>query len=103
MDIILELFDTFVFDPIYAQILPASPRRAPYGSFKDGASNATLSSRREIPTSFVYEPASQYLSFTPSKSAYMSSWNRDNIYRQAISLYLITWYRFSPFYQEKAS
>lgn len=90
MDFILEGFDTFLFDPIYATLFPATP----YGAFKNIA-NATISSR-EIPTTFrnnfVYEPSSKYLSLTPSSYAYTTSWTRDDIGRQALSLFLITWY-----------
>jgi len=44
-----------------------------------------------MPTAYSYEPASQFMSFEPSDFAYMSQWPRDNIYRQAFNLFLITW------------
>jgi lathosterol oxidase len=95
MDVVLELADTFLFDPLYATLLPASTP-----SF---VGNATLSSMREEPTGFVvphatwqYEPSTQFFSVTPSKYAYMSQWTRDDWRRQALSLYLITWYAPSP-------
>ena len=92
MDLVLELFDTFLFDPIYATLLPAHTT-----SF---APNATFSSMREVPTGTPYipqstwefKPASQYLSFTPRKYAYMSQWPRDDWRRQFLTLFLITWY-----------
>lgn len=87
MDVVLEAFDTFLFDRLYASVLPAFPQ-----TFSNQAKvpNATYSSARQRPTSYNYEPASQYLSFEPSDFAYMSQWPRNNMYRQAISLYLIT-------------
>ncbi|KAL1608378.1 c-5 sterol desaturase [Paraconiothyrium brasiliense] len=91
MDLVLEGFDSFLFDPIYATLLPAkTPGLSP---------NATFSSLREVPTAasyaaqnnWQYEPASQYLSFTPGKYAYMSEWARDDWRRQLVTLFLITW------------
>ncbi|MCJ1449275.1 MAG: c-5 sterol desaturase [Stictis urceolatum] len=39
----------------------------------------------------LYKPASQYLKLEPSQYAYMSALPRDNVWRQGITLYLITW------------
>lgn len=91
MDVVLEVFDTFLFDPVYATLLPASP--VSYGfSFPP---QATFSSMREAPTpvynGYKYEPATAYISFEPSEYAYMSRWQRDHWARQATSLFLITW------------
>lgn len=90
MDFILEGFDTFLFDPIYATLFPATS----YSGINNAA-NATISSR-EISTTFrntfVYQPSTKYLSLTPSSYAYTTSWPRDHIGRQALSLFLITWY-----------
>ncbi|KAF2750302.1 hypothetical protein M011DRAFT_396746 [Sporormia fimetaria CBS 119925] len=88
MDIVLEGFDTFLFDPLYAYLLPAKS-----ASF---AANATYSSLREAPTPYSaskweYQPASQYINLTPSKYAYMSSLPRDDWRRQFLTLFLITW------------
>ena len=47
---------------------------------------------REMPTP-SYHAASQFLQLKPSDFAYMSAWPRDNVWRQTLSLYLITWYR----------
>src|ERR1700712_3988518 len=95
MDVVLEGFDTFVFDRLYASIFPANPGAAAYDAFKNVA-NATVSSMRETSTAhynnFQYKPASKYISFQPSSYAYSSSWPRDDIARQAVSLFLITWY-----------
>jgi len=87
MDIALEICDTYLFDHVYAALLPASP--APY-NLKDGVSNGTFLDA--ISLSWQYEPASQYISFQPRQAAYMSQWTRDNIIRQIVTLYFITWF-----------
>jgi lathosterol oxidase len=91
MDVVLEIADSFIFDPLYATLLPAHTSSL--------AANATLSSIREEPTGFAfphatwqYEPATALFSIEPSKYAYMSQWSRDDWRRQALTLYLITWY-----------
>ncbi|MCJ1227742.1 c-5 sterol desaturase [Toensbergia leucococca] len=87
MDIVLEVFDTFIFDRLYANFLPANlPAISRYVA--KGATS-TFSSMRELPT--AYHPATQFLQLEPSQYAYMSAFTRDNIWRQALSLYLITW------------
>jgi lathosterol oxidase len=101
MDIVLEIADTFIFDPLYATLLPGA-------SSTSAVANATYSSFREEPTGFArphatwqYEPSTHYFSVQPSKYAYMSAWNRDDWRRQALTLYLITWYapRFGCFWR----
>lgn len=98
MDVVLELLDTYVYDALYANVLPLTPKQLAFSSVSDFAGvaehNATWSSMRELGTPAVYkfEPASQYFSVQPSSYAFMSRWPRDNIYRQAVSLYLTTWY-----------
>ncbi|KAI9881401.1 MAG: c-5 sterol desaturase [Pleopsidium flavum] len=89
MDVVLEVFDTFLFDRLYAKLLPASSLASSYHSLKHEAASTTFSSMREMPT--VYHAASQFLQLAPSQWAYMSAWPRDNIYRQTLTLYLITW------------
>lgn len=105
MDIVLELLDTLVLDRLYATLLPASAASSSsyFQTIKHATAtaiaNATFSSRREVPTTrmgvvdwiYHYQPASQYLQLEPSEWAYMSSWPRDSIFRQAISLFFITW------------
>ena len=88
MDVILEVFDTFLFDRFYATVLPGSTPILGNNIVKDAT--ATFSSRREIPTAIP--PTNQLFQLEPSQYAYMSQWGRDNIYRQSASLYLITWY-----------
>lgn len=87
MDIALELCDTYLFDHMYKAILPAQP--APY-NLHNAASNSTALDYRAA-SKWEFKPASTILSFTPGDAAYMSAWDRENIYRQAFSLFLITW------------
>jgi hypothetical protein len=88
MDIVLEAFDTFLFDPIYATLLPGN---AP-ALVSNNASSSRDISFGISNTSWEYVPASQYLSFEPRKYAYMSCWSRDDWRRQLLNLYFITWY-----------
>jgi lathosterol oxidase len=91
MDITLEVFDTFIGDRLYATILPASLTSSANAFNELGnVFNATLSLFGN-PDSYVYQPATQYFRLEPSKYVYLSAWPRDHIYRQALSLYLITW------------
>lgn len=91
MDVILEIFDTFVFDPIYASLLPLSPKTG----FPALSSNSSFSTfphhgAGSLTNGWSYTPASQSLHLTPGDSAYLTQWPRDNLWRQAINLYLIT-------------
>ncbi|KAI1096456.1 C-5 sterol desaturase [Rostrohypoxylon terebratum] len=84
MDVVLELTDTFVTDYLYALAFPA--KRNPY-DFLDSTSNATI----QDVSSWKFKTVNPYFHFEPSKYAYMSELNRDNIYRQCTTLFLITW------------
>lgn len=95
MDIVLEIFDTLLFDRMYSTILPASSTSAFSQGVKHAVS-ATFSSVREGATmtpqhKWIYEPASALVSLEPTEWAYRSAWDRDNIFRQATSFFLITW------------
>jgi hypothetical protein len=94
MDVILEALDTYAFDRLYATVLPLTPSILAIGTIGDfaGSNNATWSTMARGVTPYKFEPASQYFSVEPSSYAFMSQWPRDNIARQAISLFLITWY-----------
>lgn len=86
MDIILEVWDTFVADHLYAAVLPA--KSAPLDFPEHGFSNGS------VPQSFStwqFEPATQYWTLEPFPAAYMTSVPRDNAIRQFLSLYAITW------------
>jgi len=94
MDIVLEIFDGLVFDRMYAILAPVSS--SSYLSIVQNATTSTFSSMREGATvtpehQYIYRPASQLISLEPSVWAYRSSFPRDNICRQAFSLFLITW------------
>ncbi|KAK4540939.1 hypothetical protein LTR36_008447 [Oleoguttula mirabilis] len=105
MDVILDVLDTLFLDRLYATALPlASAAVASFdpistiaASLKGYSSNATFdSASSSLDGSFArsawqYQPTSQYFSLQPSEFAYLSQWDRDNIYRQALSLYLVTW------------
>jgi lathosterol oxidase len=86
MDFILEVFDTFIGDHVWAAILPA--KAAPY-DFPQTAANATTVEQSF--STWTYKPASEYIYIEPYQAAYMSAWSRDNVWRQGISLYTITW------------
>ena len=95
MDIVLEIFDTLLFDRMYSTILPASSASAISQAAKH-AVTSTFSSMREGATmtpqhEWIYKPASALVSLEPTEWAYRSIWARDNISRQATSLFLITW------------
>lgn len=81
MDIVLECFDTYALDFIYASLLPA----------QTPVFNATHPNTAAPAPAWKFEPASDYLSFTPGPNAYLSQWNRDDWRRQLLSLYSITW------------
>lgn len=95
MDIVLEVFDTFVFDYLYACALPLSaPSSDIISNVFKGVNSTTASTIAQvngIGNGFVYTPATKYFSLEPFKYAYQSSLPRDNGFRQVISLFLITW------------
>ena len=92
MDIVLEVFDTFLFDRLYAAALPASTATYSKNVVKDATT--TFSSMRELPTPLAR--TNQLFHLEPSQYAYKSQWPRDNVWRQGLSLYLITWYNCIP-------
>ncbi|EPE34630.1 hypothetical protein GLAREA_10324 [Glarea lozoyensis ATCC 20868] len=94
MDIALELLDTYALDWIYSAILPAQP--APY-NLKDGMSNMTMADMQSA-SPWQYKPASNIISFAPTDAAYTSQWTRDNVYRQTLSLFFITWWAGAGIY-----
>ncbi|EEQ85884.1 c-5 sterol desaturase [Blastomyces dermatitidis] len=89
MDVILEVLDTFIFDYFYAKFAPAKDAAAIVSSFS-GSLNAT---KYEFVGAggYVYQPTSSYFKLQPSIYAYTSSLPRDNLWRQLLTLYLITW------------
>ena len=88
MDIVLDVFDTFLFDRLYATALPRPlTAGASHKVIKDAT--ATFSSSRELPTAI--QSLNQFWNLPPSQYAVLSAWPRDSIWRQTLSLYLITW------------
>lgn len=85
MDVVLEIVDTFMGDYLYATLHPSKP--VPY-DFPDLNTNGTASGFDQ----WSYTPSTSWFSLEPSEYAYMSAWPRDNIYRQGLSLFFITWY-----------
>lgn len=88
MDVVLEVFDTFLFDRFWSTVYPASTFHTPKNLVADATT--TFSSMRELPTPI--HSSTQFFQLAPSRYAYMSEWPRDNLCRQFCSLYLITWY-----------
>lgn len=89
MDIVLEVLDTFIFDAVWATVLPGSASHTSPKPLQN-AITSTYSSMREMATGGP-QATTQFFQLEPSRYAYMSAWPRDNIYRQGITLYLITW------------
>jgi lathosterol oxidase len=104
MDVVLECFDTFLFDRLYASVLPIQSTGAafdPISTITNGfrgydvnntAWNWPAAAGREVERSaWEYKPASSSFNFPPSEYAWMSLWDRDNMARQFVSLYILTW------------
>ena len=81
---VLEVFDTFLFDRLYATFLPKA-----IAQLNATADGSILPGIYEAPT--LYEPASQFIHLKSSPYAYSSKLLRNDPYRQTITLYLITW------------
>lgn len=95
MDIVLEALDTYVFDHIYARAFPTESVKAhPILTKLAGDLTSSFNATEELPltNAWTYKPATTYFTLEPSMSAYTSAFARDNIFRQSISLFLITWY-----------
>jgi len=88
MDVVLEVFDTFLFDRFWTTVYPASSWKYTENIVEDATT--TLSSMRELPTAI--HASTQFFRLEPSRYAFMSEWPRENIWRQFLTLYLITWY-----------
>lgn len=101
MDVVLEVFDFVMFDRMYATLLPRDSAFSVFDpistlsagkGFDNSSSFDGVSQGVDVlQSTWQFEPASQYLSVQPSQYAYMSSWDRNNIWRQAVSLYILTW------------
>jgi lathosterol oxidase len=91
MDVVLEVFDTFLFDRIYAKILPSSLYSSLPLALKNDGHNTTNTMFPSQRPEYIYKPSTQYFQLEPSQYAHMSALPRDNLWRQGITLYLITW------------
>ncbi|GAB1217880.1 Delta(7)-sterol 5(6)-desaturase erg3B [Aspergillus terreus] len=84
MDVLLDVLDTFVFDRLYATLFPVSPAvlhsQTTHGVSQNGTELASVNTH-----------INRYISLEPSEWAAKSTWSRDNIYRQFLSLFLMTW------------
>ncbi|OQE21381.1 hypothetical protein PENSTE_c012G00111 [Penicillium steckii] len=90
MDIILEIWDTFIGDRLYSSLLPTSLKSSvSLPAFANAANSSLALFGASEP--FIYEPATHFLHLEPSKYAYLSAWPRNNVYRQFTSFFLITW------------
>jgi lathosterol oxidase len=102
MDFVLEVFDTVLFDRMYAALLPTqssfsafdpiSTLTAGFKSFDNSTTFGDATQAADVArSSWQFEAASEYASLQPSEYAWMSKWDRNNVWRQFISLYIITW------------
>jgi Delta7-sterol 5-desaturase len=84
MDIILEAVDYHFADWAWASLLPTDRYHSP-GVF---SSNGT-----QLPDKpWEYIPSTHLFYLEPTAAAYESALMRDNVWRQAITLFFITWY-----------
>ncbi|KAK4921237.1 c-5 sterol desaturase [Elasticomyces elasticus] len=103
MDVVLEFVDTFLFDRLYANVLPISSAVSSFNPVSTIAASlkgydynntfnaaASLAEGSYARSGWQYTPSTQYFTLQPSEYAYMSKWDRDNVWRQLLSLYAIT-------------
>ncbi|KAK4960950.1 c-5 sterol desaturase [Elasticomyces elasticus] len=103
MDVVLEFVDTFFFDRLYANVLPISSAVSSFNPVSTIAASlkgydynntfnaaASLAEGSYARSGWQYTPSTQYFTLQPSEWAYMSKWDRDNVWRQLLSLYAIT-------------
>lgn len=85
MDIVLEIWDTFLADHVFAKVFPAQAK--PFDIIDGVLSNHTIAQASLL---WQYTPATEYWTLEPPEAAYLTSVPRDNIWRQLASLYTIT-------------
>lgn len=85
MDIVLELTDTFIADHIYAYLYPTQ------SELHDLSNRTAVNASVQAFSPWIWQPATKFLQVQPSQAAYLSSLNRDNPYRQTVTLFFITW------------
>lgn len=105
MDVVLEACDTYIFDRAYAALLPIGQAYSvlePISTLAAGIKEYALENESwarnepvivgsQATNGWQWKPASSLLSFPPSQYAYQSQLDRDNVWRQTISLFIITW------------
>ncbi|KID76771.1 uncharacterized protein G6M90_00g071150 [Metarhizium brunneum] len=84
MDVVLDLYETYIGDHVYARLLPAHP--PPYDA--DLFANTTIF---PFGLECEYKPPTKYFTVRPSPAVCQSAWARDNILRQSIDLFLLLW------------
>ncbi|KAF2773539.1 ERG3, C-5 sterol desaturase [Teratosphaeria nubilosa] len=103
MDVVLEICDTFMLDRVYANLLPISSAVSTFdpvstiaaslkGSVDVNATYDVAHGAAQGPlarSAWQYEPATSLFSVHPSQYAWMSRWDRDNVWRQFLSLWVI--------------
>ncbi|KAL5340846.1 hypothetical protein BJX70DRAFT_95947 [Aspergillus crustosus] len=77
MDVVLDVLDTFVFDRLYATVLPEQ--------------DPVLESAGPGPQRTYNQHVGLYVPLEPSSYVESSIWKRDHIARQATSLFFIAW------------
>lgn len=85
MDIILELVDYYAADQAYASLMPIKLTAFDY---IHGNNNTQATLRR---SAWEYTPSTHLFYLEPTPAAYESIWDRDNMYRQFLTLFLVTW------------
>lgn len=108
MDLVLEVFDTFFFDRVYAKFVPkdgALARALVYDSAFNSTTSSLLSPDAWLEPSNLKRTAFSLLTsqgsshpeytkpyfFNTTKWTYASLLPRNSVFREAVSLFLITW------------
>ncbi|KAA8651480.1 hypothetical protein EYZ11_004567 [Aspergillus tanneri] len=81
MDVLLDVFDTLVLDRLYASVFPKPAGKLLHNHL----------SLNKTEFGALNQNINRYVEVTPSQWAVQSSWPRDNIFRQGLSLFLVAW------------
>ena len=77
MDVLLDVFDTYCFDKLYAKALPSRHM-------------GNSSNTQNVPYTWGPDAMLEQSELENSCNVHISSWPRENFYRQSISLFVIT-------------
>lgn len=98
MDLILEILDTYCLDWLYTVILPSKqPTVMTRQIHPSSYESSTILVYSNAPTwrykddGWIQEQILEYSNTTLDQEVYHSRLGRDNIIRQALSLFIITW------------